>query len=470
LIVTISGLSSSKAYNDRFSEVLPLFLKKRIRPIVGIAGFIVISNLFAGTGSRLFQAPSSTLFFEFFIKDVLLFLLIFCVMWFVLLLKATPHKIDEIIFLYSLPFTPKQIAGHIIVSHLWKGIWIPISISLLTAALIPYAPIPHICRMIFFIFITYAFTVLLNLVLHFIFNVVNSPLYRFSPFIAFPTILIFILLVFLGALADEWLTGYSFWVIAGVTPAVCTGLLLLFHRLFSIWLRHNGLYAYEYKGTTAHQGSRKSLLYPWRLIVSPFLYKNFLRIEREKSVSHLALTLLFIIIGYLLSRNNQRLEDFIAILMTVSIIYAFIFVLRTLISISPENEPIEICYALPLTNTTVYSAFFYPAAFWLVLVVTIFTGLAAVSAVPATVVAAFWLKSIGFALGLLCLGINISILTYPNASASLRYFFVCILLYLILSALFYKYRYFLFFGLVAITFAGLIRRRFYLTYKNVLRL
>lgn len=427
---------------------------------LALAFFLLICLMVGGTSSRLSLRPHDFLFFEFFIKDGLLPMVLVCLLWFVQLQKGTPERLAEFRFLHSQPLTQRQLALHFLMQDFRRYFWMPGVTIILLFSLLAYAPLSHILRACALVMVFYAGLTVANPVLH-----LALPLRRFGILSRLHPLLVFLIVFFYDTgvtalvFADGALSGFSYWLALAAMIVWCGASLFYFQRLFGKWCATNG--AYRTMATVRGADVISTTNWQkWHWRLSPLLYKNILRLAREKSAFVTLLTAVFILCGYLVSRNNARLDDFLAILYAVTLIYAVLFAYKSQSYFSADEESTRLVYALPITKRAFYFSVFIPTGVWLILIVSIFAVLA-LFAGARWAAAVFWLKAAAVGLGFLVAALNTAFGAYPDIKTAQNRFFLWALAVLAGLALLYGYRYLIFFVLVTGTFFRPARRKLY---------
>jgi hypothetical protein len=426
---------------------------------LAIAVFCVVALGFGMAPAFLNSAPTDTLFFELYFKDIFLVVVIGCIFWFIQLLKPKPERLQEFFFLNSLPVKSKQLALHFLLKELLQNSWLPALTSVLFFSLLVAAPVAHILRIGFFIFLLYSMLTTLNSAIHFVsaqkkFN----PLSTLNPIFVFCAAFLFLVFTSWAALVDQIFSGYSFLLLVLIMMTAQATLILFHLRAFKKWRSANRIFNIH---AVSSPKTRRSFWHTRQWRMSPILLKNMLKIEREKSLFVLLLTATFVTCGYLVSRNNQRVDDFLAIMQTVLLMYAIIFSYRSQNILSTASESTQTIFSLPIRRLELYASSLLPLLLWMFLINTIFFLLSLTANISLEQGLLFWFKSFSLCGGLVLVAFNFSFAAYPNTKAAQTSFLYWGLVYLVLMALFFKYWYPIFLIMVGLSFLKLIKKKLY---------
>ncbi|MBN1562030.1 hypothetical protein JW998_17385 [candidate division KSB1 bacterium] len=418
---------------------------------ISLALLLLLWLAFGGLPSFANRRPDDLLFFEFFIKDVLLILVIAGIFWFIQLQKSKPQRILEYKFLNSLPISHSRLSLHFLAKDFYHSIWVPGLTVMLIFTLMPYAPISHIFRVNIFVLLLYDALILWNLTVHAVYvSRKYNALSRLHPLIVFAVVFIFLSGTFVFVSLDSLLSGRTFWLLLSSILVMQTLSLIVFHRVFTRWQQGNRVYETLEIEVETHT---TSFWYRQQWRMSPFLFNNVLKIKREVSPFVTVLSAVFILCGYLASRNNARINDFLAILNATVILYAIIFACRAQNILANESEATRLLYSLPVRRHVLYISTFVPVFIWMLVISLIFFLLAISSGISAPTCAVFWLKSFSISAGLVLVALNFAFLT----KAAQKYFVYWGLLYLIMMALFYNFRHVILFAMVIMSVIPLLK-------------
>jgi hypothetical protein len=102
-----------------------------------------------------------------------------------------------------------------------------------------------------------------------------------------------------------------------------------------------------------------------------------------------------------------------------------------------------------------------PAAAWLFVMTLIFALLTLSAGTDAETAFKFGIKSFAITLGFLLVALNAAFVSYPAIKSAQKYFFFWGLALLVFMALFYQFRYMIFFALVGFSFIKIFRKKLY---------
>lgn len=418
--------------------------------------------IYGSYGNMLFLHPQPFIYFEYFIKESLLFLLLAAIGWYYVLIKSPTAEIAELKFLYSLPLSHRQLGDFIMLRSLSRSSAMFALLMVLTFSLVRFAPLAHICRLNIILSIWYAIVTAITRAAFFASATSKRPsaAIRYYPLLVALAMLIFVIGDLMFVLQDAWIAGFSFFAVLLTLGVIMAAIVWWMRNRFEHYLDGNRLYAVP---MLAHQKiEKRALPLPWRRLM-PLLSKNLLKLARLKSSTGLLLTALFVASAYLLSKNNHRADDFQAVLMGMMLVYALGYSFRMQNDLSTTSEPIEQVFCLPLRKTEIYFSAMLPAAAWLLTVHLVLIALALLSFPGDNALMLMGLKSFIISLGFVSLSISMSMAAYPDGRKANRQFIWIILLLIIMTAVFYRFRYILFFTSVSCAIARLWPAKLYRT-------
>ncbi|RPH92018.1 MAG: hypothetical protein EHM72_18035 [Calditrichaeota bacterium] len=418
--------------------------------------------IFGISGKMLFLQPRPFIFFELFIKESLIVFLLAVIAWFYFLIQSPTAELGEIKFLNSLSISSRQLADYIMLRRTAGSSWMFGLLMVLTFSLASFAPIAHICR--------------LNIVLSFWYGMITtgaSAVYfalsacrrrtaaiRYYPLLVFLFMMIFVIGVLALVLQDEWIAGFSFFTVLSVLGLALTVIIGWMRNRFVRWLEGNQLFMIPLLSRPITQN--RVLPLPGRRLM-PLLRVNLLKLMRLKSSTGLLLTALFVAAAYLVSKNNQRADDFQAVLMAMMLAYALVYSFRIQNEFSPSAEPIEQLFCLPLRKTDVFLSVLLPAAAWLMVLHAVLIALALLAFPGYYSLMIMGFKSLLVSIGFLSLSISTSIAAYPDEREASRQYLLIILLQIILTAILYRFRYVLFLSSILFAIIRLYPKKLYRT-------
>ena len=287
----------------------------------------------------------------------------------------------------------------------------------------------------------------------------SNPFIKAQPIPAFVAVAIFICTTLVIVLLDELFSGLSFLLISLILAAAMIFLRLSFRRVLSGRLFQNELYRVAARAATGTAGFKEPSFVNFRGALSPLLVKNLLKIIRENSIFVISLTVIYILCGAMASHNNERLEDFLVMLLTATLLYAIFFSMKIQSLFAESAESRQIFFALPFKTTADYLSVPLPASVWLVLVTTAITILALFAGTGGVSDLIFLLQSFLLSLAFVTAAINYAFAAYPYEKNGKMHFLYWGLILLILIALFYGQRYVIVFVMFGLSFIGPWRKK-----------
>ena len=421
-----------------------------MRPGLKMMAVAVISAsllLYSGTSPLLGQGPPRPdVFVGEFLKEPFLIFVLALVFWWIALIRKNPVRLEEYRLLNSLPLTRERITDHFILQDLQRSIWLLALNLALVYGMASLAPLAHLHRIAVLSLLHYGSAIFLNMTLHSALAVFSkkiipaNPLSLLHPVLSLMVILYFGLGELIIILVPEWATGSTFWAWLGLLAALSMLLWQTARLAFSKWQRMNTIFLHP-----ANESVKSVLVNSYDQWfrakgLDPLLISNLLKILRTNNKAALALTMTFIILGYQVSRNNARHDDFLAVLLGISIFYGAIFTYRAMRAFSEFEQAPEVIYAIPLSKRQVYASVFLPAFVWLAGIFSAFGFLSWIATSSVTLAGKFWLDAMTAGTALLLAAVNYSLGHYPDLKKAQQGFTFWGLVLLILSALFYPYR------------------------------
>ena len=191
--------------------------------------------------------------------------------------------------------------------------------------------------------------------------------------------------------------------------------------------------------------------------------KNILKYGRGKnSTANVFLTLFVVTFFYLAALNNEKLEDSIAVLFAVFVIYSILFVIRSIYNTGIELESVRVIYSLPLSGTQFYTSVFIPSLLWLMCVLIVLTILILISGSSILMTFMFWLKSFFAAIIILAIGMNTAFANYPDTKKAQQHYAYYLLAMILIIVIFFKYRIVIAIFFVLISLVQLRKMKLYL--------
>ncbi len=439
--------------------------KKWVRPalILGPIFFLMLL-LWSSVGANLNRIPADPiLFFEMYIKEIFPFFLLGNIVWFVMLRRYLPSRNEEFKFLRSLPVRKRHLSFHFFLQEWSRFVWMPLVCFILLVGFYQLAPIAHIFRLSILLLLLYTSLLALMKIAEFWLALRKSdmaePLARTHSGVALGLVVLWAFGQVALILSPALVSGLIFWALSLFFFLLMVLLAVLYQHLFLSWCDLNLVHRSGTHKTASH--SRLFNYAQFRL--HPLLYRYALKQHRQKRFFSTLLTGIFIFLAYLAALNNQRLDDFLSVLFAIFIFYALVFSFRSIRQLSPDEESERLLYALPIKKSMLYFSFWLPSALFLSLMSLLFSALAWSHGLPLLNVAIFLAKLEVSAVLLFSVALNSAVTHYPQIKKAETRFFYWLLALVILSALFYAFRYEVFLLLVSLTFFPLIRVKLFRT-------
>jgi hypothetical protein len=428
--------------------------------------FTSLVLLYLGTvGDALFQLPVNEKYIVIFFKESLPPFIVLMVAWYIALTRRDPGRQLEMQWLFSLPVKNTPLCLSFYFENLFRFIWVWIFTLLLIAILYAVAPLGYLARLVMMMLLLYIILIQLHSLLHLYLSLhrVLSSSHTFPqnshPFIALLLVLLYCS-VLLGMLAMPFcITGKWFAV------SVFSALLFITINIFLIkfflakWQFIHFAQSYRY----THNHSVKLNLPLRRLLrFNPLLLKRSYQLLRRTGAATLFLTALFMALTYLISMNNPRLLEVLYVLYYLLLFYTIFIAFRLLHDHHSASDSKQFLYSLPIRRTDLYFSLWVPAAFltavvFLVLVVLVFGVRQALSVSAFAFFSKTWLS----AQVLLMAAVHFAMTHYPDHRKVQKRYTYWILLLIVLSALFYPYRFVVAIVLLTISAIPLFRVRFF---------
>ena len=173
----------------------------------------------------------------------------------------------------------------------------------------------------------------------------------------------------------------------------------------------------------------------------PLLLKNILKYSRAKNSSATIFLSLFVVaLSYFAALNNEKLEDTIAVLFALFLIYTILFVIRAIFNTANELEPVQMIYSLPVLGTQFYASVFIPSLLWLMSVLIVLATLILISGSSILITFMFWIKSVFAVIIILAIGMNAAFSNYPDTKKAQQHYAYYLLAMTMIIVIFFKYR------------------------------
>jgi len=433
---------SSDNRKRMYTYTTPVFLKMNALHSVLIAtiGICCIISFF-----NLHERPDPDTFLMVFFKEPFIMTLGLYTTWFISSFRTLPSRREEFRLLNSLPIANKKICDYFIVKDLLQYGWAPGFIIILNLGLLSVSPFSHLIRLSLLTLFIYIIIIIIKICLHIFIAIKRKgfEIYKY-PIQNNPIIMALIITGFaltqLACIVNPALSSGTFFVISVMmSGAVCFSLLFLAQKLFDRWKNENLAFRIRTDGSeemlsSGHTVSNFFQRFP---DFNPLLIKNILKIVRGKNRISLLLTVIFILCAYLLSLNNERIEDSIAVLFGILCFYAFLFAYRTINQFTSDHEPPELIYLLPLKKKDIYVFHLLPLWGWFFIVAFLCTMLILVSGSPLSSAGIFLLKSMAAGFIFLQVAFNYTFSAYPDNKKAKKHFIYWCFTMVILSAIFY---------------------------------
>jgi len=415
--------------------------------------------------------PDFYLFMGTYFEDLLLPQIVVLAVWFVSTLKANSDRIREYKFLVSLPVTGQQIFAKFFVADCIRHLWIPTAFVILYFGLLPFASVPFLARPILFAVMFYFFIQSLMVYTH-LWVVTKSEsskpflyIIKLNPVIIILSCLFYEIgqIFFLFAAMD--LSSIQF-VLINLLSFLLT--ILLFWRSGRLFLKlHQNSFWHKSWGVEKREMTALSatkLFSNWicRKIRNPFLYKNLLLLMRSNSkLTSSGLTFGFFAIAYLLAMNNTNLVDILNVLLGFLIIYVLLYNVVALNRLNQDEESLKILFSFPTTKSRLYLSMFLPISSWLIFVVFLLTFWLWLKDVTFTLLLSFFFKSLASTIFTVIISINCGLGNYPDLKMAKNRYFIWFILLIIISAIFYKFAFFIALIIFLLTFIELRKLKFF---------
>jgi len=415
--------------------------------------------------------PDFYFFMGTYFENLLLPQIVVLAVWFVSTLKANSDRLREYKFLVSLPVTGQQIFAKFFVVDCIRHLWIPTVFVLLYFGLLPFASVPFLARPILFAVMFYFFIQSLIVYTHLWVATkprISKPLLyiiKINPVIIILSCLFYEIgqIFFLFAAKD--LSSIQF-VLIDLIFFLLT--ILLFWRSGRLFLKlHQSSFWHkswggEKREMTALHAPKLFSNWICRKIRNPFLYKNFLLLMRSNSkLTSSGLTFGFFAIAYFLAMNNTNLIDFLNVLLGFLIIYVLLYNVVALNRLDQSEESSKIVFSLLTTKPEIYLSMFLPNSSWLIFVVSLLTFWLWLKGVAFTLLLSFFFKSLATTIFAVIISINCGLWNYPDLKMAKNRYFKWFILLIIISAIFYKFAFFIALIIFLLTFIELRKLKFF---------
>ncbi len=434
------------------------FPNKWIRPIqwcivflfISLVGSFIIFGFFARSKNAV-EPNYDRIWGEFF-KGPFLIQLIIVVSWFIASIKERPSRFEEFKFLASLPIQPQRIFDIFFLSDLYYFSWVPIILVVLFLGLLPLSSLSFLAGPILLSVVAYLSAMAAMAVVHLFislkFNRFKSHNYLTKPN---PLVQCLVLLGFEGMQIAIILNPFSASKlnILIIVLIQCSFVLILIRLAEKLFIKLHNQNSWSKVSVPRGKAVKitdslflKIIGYlSKRSFSNPLLLKNMIRSGRAKSgVSNIISSGVFIAIAYLMAMNNPNLEDGIAVLYVLTVIYILFYCYRLISRMGTDLESTKIIFTLPISTRQFYYSIFWPAIVWTLIIYTSITFLLFIAGSNLYQVSFFWLKSFTASLLLLTIAMNCGLANYPGTKTAQQHFSKWIMALIFAGALLYKYR------------------------------
>ena len=404
-----------------------------------------------------------------FFKEPFIMILGLYTAWFISSFRTMPSRRKEFNLLNSLPINDRRICNYFMGRDFFQNAWVPGLTIFLYLSLLSVTPVSHLIRLSLLTLLIYFIFIVLKVSLHLLIAVKRKgfEVYKYpdqnNPILMILNITGFALSQLVFILNPQLSSGTFFVIFMIFLSSICLSLLMLAHKFFNRWKNGNLVFRIKADSTkemisSEYSGSNLFQKYPK---FHPILIKNILKIIKGKNRLSLLLTVVFISFAYLVSLNNERLEDSIAVLFGILCFYTFLFSYRAINQFTSNNESPELIYLLPLKKWDLYVYHFVPLWLWIAIVALLCTILILVSCSSLALAGIFLLKSMAAGFIFLQGALNYTLGSYPNNKKAKKHFLYWCVSMLVLSAVFYIYAIIVIILMVIISFFPLRKMKLY---------
>ncbi|MFC1564627.1 hypothetical protein ACFL6G_06795 [candidate division KSB1 bacterium] len=454
---------SPVAYRDEYRKPV----------LVSIAVIFIASLLFGGTGTGLREFPDPGRFPDLFFAEPFVVLIFMSVIWFTTLIKSDASRLNETRFLNSLPVDKKSIINHLLIRDCLTHSWFPMIILVLFISLTEVSAIPYLCRTAVFLLLFYIFVLTINAFLHLTISLkakngggVGYPV-KNNLYLTLGLILIFDTVLLLTVIVPAVISGYTFWLVLIFLSLSGYFLIVRTQNTFREWVDRNCIYITSRtdSGAAGSSAVRKVFTGKYTELIPPLVVKNYLKILRGRNIPVIILSVIFLFASYLVSLNNDSMEDSANVLYFIYAIFSFIYIYYSTRHLFPENEPVDFIYSIPVRKKDLYLSAVTPSGVWLFLVMLFLTLLILFSGDNLTIPAVFFLKTLIITTVFLFSVFNLTIAYYPEIKTARRYNLYAVFVFCLFSVIFYKYIYIVWLVYILVSFLYLRKTKFYRTSK-----
>ncbi len=417
----------------------------------------------------MLTVPDSNQLLGIFFKEPFVVLVCVLIAWHVASARFRPSRLDEYKLLNSLPVPAQDVCDRFIRQDAGRYSWVLALNFAIYLGLLPVAPISYLSRLSILTALSFVLLIVLNVALQIAaatrWN--NSGRYSYPcgnhPLIMTVVIVSYAVLQLTFLARPDWASDIFFWIALGLLLAATWFARAFAQSAFRRWQLENRAFAARSENRPASKRQWLHVSNPFRLlpILNPLLLKNLVKLRRESNKASIILTVGFVMLAYLSAMNNEDPEDALAVMVAFAGIYSFLFALRSMRHLSPEEESPDFIYSSPISKSHLYFSVFTPAFVAAFFVLTAVSGLLFFSENGGRLASLFLLRSQIVATIFLLAATNFGLGSYPDAKRGQRRFGTWTLALVILTAAFYRYREIVISLAVLLPFLELRNVRFY---------
>lgn len=387
-------------------------------------------------------------FASIYFKEVFPVQIMLVVAWYVVGIKPFDSRRNEYFFLSSLPLTPKHIFTRLFVNDLLRFLWVPVINSLLLLVLVPASSINYIAPLALFLFISFIFCCILIHWLHLWIPGTKASQNYLEKYNPIPLSFILVFFSTGNLLFLLWNNEFNVLIFCLITLVFLVLSVFLFQAaaekfkkldLQDYWLKQ--IERKDRKRTGIRNGVILKINQIFsRLKFNPLLYKNWQQ-TRMMSTSKLnnLLILIFVSLAYLISQNNEYVNDMFSVLQGIMLIFYAIYSYTVLNKLHSTIESPAIIHSLPIRKADFYFSVFLPPFVTLMLINLLIAGWLLCTTQTLAASLDFWFSSgVGIILWLTT-AVNCGISQYPDVNLAKRKLLYWYSVYLIFGAVFFKY-------------------------------
>jgi len=361
---------------SRNKEILSIFSVPWFNRIARIVLAIILLFLFIvllETGN-LIPADNFDGFYEHYFQSFFPFHIIISLIWLFMSFGSAPKLRNEIEFLYSLPLSPTILYLRIIYLDFYKFAWIPLTRTLLFFTLVHEVHLAFILRLITLDWLLIVWIILFRHLMGFALLRLDAKHHHFPAHRQVITQIFYITIFFSGhiilVLFPTWITSHKYWLLLLAETILAVLFIPLGCHLFKIrlWQNHGIIgsdyeMAYSFQSATLKRRVTRVRVF---FLQSPILYKNLLRMHRERfGIQQVVVFICFALALFFIAANNEDISGKINIIYYACIGYAFFFITGAMRFLSQPDEVNGLYYSLPIRKSDLYWGNWLPFAIWL---------------------------------------------------------------------------------------------------------